>query len=130
MNERRQDYENQPYGLAWEKLFSNLFSRIIHIHGPTIGWMENIAKFELDDVKNFFRTYYSPNNASIVVGGNFDVWKMKDLIEKYFGGIQKSDSIPDIVAPKQSILETKKLLWKTMFNSPAFIWHGIQKSFQ
>jgi len=130
MNERRQNYENQPYGLAWEKLFSNLFSPDHPYSWPTIGWMEDIAKFELDDVKNFFRTYYSPNNASLVVGGNFDISKMKDLIEKYFGGIQKSNSIPDIVAPKQSIFETKKIIMEDYVQLPRIYlaWH-TEKAF-
>ncbi len=130
MNERRQNYENQPYGLAWEKLFSNLFSPDHPYSWPTIGWMEDIAKFELDDVKNFFRTYYSPNNASLAVGGNFDVSKTKDLIEKYFGGIIKSNSIPDIAAPKQSILETKKIIMEDYVQLPRIYlaWH-TEKAF-
>jgi zinc protease len=110
MNERRQHYDNQPYGLAWEKLFSNLFSADHPYSWPTIGWMEDIAKFELDDVKNFFRTYYSPNNASLVVGGNFEIERTKDLIEKYFGEIQAGNSIPEIVSSEQVVTETKKII--------------------
>ena len=130
MNERRQNYENQPYGLAWEKLFSNLFSPDHSYSWPTIGWMEDIAKFELDDVIKFFRTYYSPNNASLVVGGNFDVPKMKDLIEKYFGGIPKSNSVPDIIVPKQMILESKKIIMEDSVQLPRIYlaWH-TEKAF-
>lgn len=130
MNERRQNYENQPYGLAWEKLFSNLFSPDHPYSWPTIGWMEDIAKFELDDVKNFFRTYYSPNNASLVVGGNFDVSRMKDQIEKYFGGITKSNSVQDIVAPKQILSETKKIVMEDHVQLPRIYlaWH-TEKAF-
>ncbi len=130
MNERRQTYENQPYGLAWEKLFSNLFSPDHPYSWPTIGWMEDIAKFELDDVKNFFRTYYSPNNASLVVGGNFEVSRMKDKIEKYFGGISRSNSVPDLVAPGQNIFETKKIIMEDNVQLPRIYlaWH-TEKAF-
>jgi len=87
MNERRQRYENQPYGLSWERIFSNLFTSDHPYHWPTIGWMKDIEQFELDDVRNFFKTYYSPSNASLVLGGNFDKANAKNLIEKYFSEI-------------------------------------------
>lgn len=130
MNERRQTYENQPYGLAWETLFSNLYSSDHPYSWPTIGWMDDIAKFELDDVKNFFRTYYSPNNASLVVGGNFDTLRMKEQIEKYFSGIPESNFVPDIVASKQNIFETKKIVMEDHVQLPRIYlaWH-TEKAF-
>ena len=64
MNERRQNYDNQPYGLAWEILFSNLFPENHPYHWPTIGWMKDIEQFEMSDVKKFFENFYSPNNKS------------------------------------------------------------------
>lgn len=126
MNERRQRYENQPYGLSWEILFSNLFSSDHPYSWPTIGWMEDIAKFELDDVRNFFRTYYAPNNASLVLGGNFEIDNAKNLIEKYFGGIQKSDFIPQVVAPTQTLTENKKIIHKDNIQLPRIYlaWHS------
>ncbi|MHB8906464.1 MAG: M16 family metallopeptidase [Melioribacteraceae bacterium] len=110
MNERRQHYENQPYGLAWEKLFSNLFSSDHPYSWPTIGWMEDIAKFDLGDVKEFFNTYYCPNNATLVVGGNFNVPKTKDLIEKYFGSIPKGNTPPEVKTSRQYLSQTKKII--------------------
>ena len=107
MNERRQRYENQPYGLAWENLFSNLFPAGHPYHWPTIGWMDDIEKFNLDDVQNFFRTYYSPNNASLVVGGNFEIEEAKDLVNKYFGEIPGNTTIPGIEYLKPSLEKTK-----------------------
>ncbi|MCK5457570.1 MAG: insulinase family protein, partial [Melioribacteraceae bacterium] len=72
MNERRQRFDNQPYGLSWELIFSSLFPENHPYHWPTIGWMKDIEKFELTDVSQFFKTYYSPNNASLVVGGDIE----------------------------------------------------------
>jgi zinc protease len=126
MNERRQRYENQPYGLSWEILFSNLYLNGHPYSWPTIGWMDDIAKFELDDVRNFFRTYYAPNNASIVLGGNFEIENAKKLIEKYFGEIPKSDSIPQVTAPTQNLSENKKIINEDNVQLPRIYlaWHS------
>ena len=92
MNERRQRYENQPYGMAWELLFSNLFNPDFPYHWPTIGWMDDIKKFELEDVKEFFKTFYSPNNASLVIAGKLSKAEVIASVEKYFGDIKSSAS--------------------------------------
>lgn len=130
MNERRQHYENQPYGMAWEKLFSNLFSADHPYSWPTIGWMEDIAKFELDDVKKFFGTYYCPNNATLVVGGNFNVPRTKDLIEKYFGNIPKGITVPEVKTFRQNLSETKKIILEDNVQLPRIYlaWH-TEKAF-
>ena len=88
-NERLERYENQPYGLAWEILISNIYPKSHPYSWPTIGFMPDIS-YQLDEVKNFFKTYYSPSNASLVIAGNFDTGRIKELVEKYFGEI-KSD---------------------------------------
>ncbi len=128
MNERRQRYENQPYGLAWEKLFSNLFSYDHPYSWPTIGWMDDIAKFELDDVKKFFEKYYSPSNASLVIGGNFDKSNTKDLIEKYFGEIKETAPIPEIETSFQSLNESKKIIYEDNVQLPRIYlaWHTVK----
>ncbi len=90
-NERLERYENQPYGLAWEKLLSNLFPENHPYHWPTIGWMTDILNYNLDDVKSFFNKYYQPSNASLVLVGDFEMIKSKELIEKYFSGIKSSN---------------------------------------
>ncbi|MDQ7817115.1 MAG: pitrilysin family protein [Melioribacteraceae bacterium] len=126
MNERRQRYENQPYGLAWELLFSNLFSSDHPYSWPTIGWMDDIAKFELDDVRNFFKTYYSPNNASLVLGGNFEIENAKSLIDKYFSGIPRADLIPPVSVPPQSLTDNRKVIHEDNVQLPRIYlaWHS------
>ncbi len=126
MNERRQRYENQPYGLAWEVLFSNLFTNDHPYSWPTIGWMEDIAKFELDDVRNFFNTYYAPNNASLVLGGNFDIDASVKLIEKYFGEISGVATIPHIDAPVQNLRESGIIIQEDNVQLPRvyMAWHS------
>lgn len=95
-NERRQRYDNQPYGLAWEKLFGQLFGDGHPYSWPTIGWMEDIQNFRLDDIKEFFRTYYSPSNASLCVAGNFETDNAKILINEYFASISNNVVVPKV----------------------------------
>jgi len=110
MNERRQRYDNQPYGLSWEIIFSNLFPKNHPYHWPTIGWMKDIEKFELNDVADFFKTYYSPNNASLVVGGDIEYDSALELVKKYFNEIPIGKPIPEITIPKVKLLENKKIV--------------------
>jgi zinc protease len=110
MNERRQRYDNQPYGLSWELIFSNLFPDNHPYHWPTIGWMKDIEKFELNDVTNFFKTYYSPNNASLVIGGDIEYDSALQLAKKYFDEIPKGKPIPEISIPKVELTENKKII--------------------
>src|SRR3954464_5726207 len=72
MNERRQRVENQPYGQAGERLHELLYPAGHPYHWPVIGYMEDIAAATLEDVRTFFRTYYTPNNAVITVVGDID----------------------------------------------------------
>ena len=109
MNERRQRYDNQPYGLAWEILFANLYPENHPYHWPTIGWMKDIEEFELTDVKKFFQTYYSPNNASLVIAGNFENANVEHLVNKYFGEIKAFPEIPHVNKPEFTLSESKKI---------------------
>ncbi|MBN1300049.1 MAG: insulinase family protein [Melioribacteraceae bacterium] len=105
MNERRQRYDNQPYGLAWEILFKNLFKPDFPYHWPTIGWMTDIENYNLDDVREFFRTYYSPNNASLVIAGDINEKKALENVDKYFRSIEPVNSIPGIKYTDPSLNE-------------------------
>jgi len=94
-NERRQRYENQPYGLWLEHLLSISFDENYPYHWPVIGYMEDLDTANLQDVKDFFTTWYAPANASLVVAGDFESEQTKALIEKYFAGLSSSAK-PDI----------------------------------
>lgn len=110
MNERRQRYENQPYGAALENLFSNLFPPHHPYHWPTIGWMKDIEGYELEDVREFFKTYYSPNNASLVIGGDFNHDEALESVKKYFDDIPGGPAIPKISFNNASLSEVKKVI--------------------
>ena len=91
-NERLERYDNQPYGLAWELINTNLYPENHPYSWSTIGFLKDIESYTLDDVKYFFEKYYSPNNACLVVAGDFEKDNATQLIEKYFGLIQPFES--------------------------------------
>ncbi len=86
-NERRQGLENQPYGRAWKLILENLHPKGHPYCNDVIGSHEDLSAATLDDVKDFFHTFYTPNNLSIVIAGDFDPAEAKALVEKYFGSI-------------------------------------------
>ncbi len=94
INERLERYDNQPYGLAWEIIVKNLFPENHPYSWPTIGFKEDIESFTLEDVKNFFKSFYSPSNATLVVAGDINETEALNLIEKYFGEIPSYET-PD-----------------------------------
>jgi zinc protease len=101
-NERRQRVDNQPYGQVFEKLSELAYPKGHPYSWTTIGSMEDLSAASLDDVKSFFRQYYVPNNASLVIAGDFDPKQAKKWIEKYFGEIPTGAAItrPNPTQPK------------------------------
>lgn len=93
-NERRQSYENRPYGMAFLMLDDNLFPPNHPYHWPTIGSMADLSAASVEDVKEFFRTYYAPNNASLCIAGDIDIEKTKQMVEKWFNEIPAGKPVP------------------------------------
>jgi len=93
-NERRQSVENTPYGKAEVRLVELLFPKPHPYFGAVIGSHEDLQAATLEDVKAFFRTFYVPANASLVIAGDFDPGQARTLVEKYFGPIPKSPRPP------------------------------------
>ncbi|HEV7590753.1 MAG TPA: pitrilysin family protein [Longimicrobium sp.] len=95
-NERRQRYENQPYGLMWETAYDALYPADHPYHWTTIGSMADLSAASLDDVKGFFRRYYTPNNAVLTVAGDVNPAEVRRLAEQYFGWIPRG---PEVTRP-------------------------------
>ncbi|HLF13574.1 MAG TPA: pitrilysin family protein [Bacteroidota bacterium] len=113
-NERRQSYENRPYGMAEITISENLFPPNHPYHWPTIGSMADLSAASYEDVVEFFRTYYVPNNASVVIAGDIDPVKTRELVTKWFGPIPAGNPVPPIDPPvaflageKRSVMEDK-----------------------
>jgi predicted Zn-dependent peptidase len=88
-NERRQNYENAPYGLVGKFIREAVFPSGHPYHRLTIGTPEDLDAASFEDVKAFFRTYYVPNNASLVIAGDFDPVRAKELVQRYFAGLPR-----------------------------------------
>ncbi|AKT42575.1 M16 family metallopeptidase [Chondromyces crocatus] len=86
-NERRQRYENAPYGLVSQFVNAALFPEGHPYHLLTIGTPQDLDAASMEDVRGFFKTYYVPGNATLVIAGDIDKAKTKPLVEKYFGSI-------------------------------------------
>ena len=92
-NEKRQG-ENQPYGQVFERLLAASYPDKHPYHHTTIGSMADLDAAKLDDVKNWFRSWYGPNNAVLVLAGDIDVATAKEKVTKYFGDIAPTAAVP------------------------------------
>jgi len=109
-NERRQSYENRPYGMVSIKLDELLFPPDHPFHWPTIGSMEDLSAASHQDVVDFFRKYYLPNNASLVIGGDIDPAKTRAMVMKWFQAIPAGAPVPPMSAPPAYLTESKRLV--------------------
>jgi zinc protease len=105
-NERRQG-ENQPYQLSQEQVYHLLFPQDHPYYASVIGSHADIEAARLLDVRNFFHSYYTPNNANIAIAGDFDKAKLKQLVEKYFGPIPKGPEPPPVTLTTPPITSQK-----------------------
>jgi zinc protease len=93
-NERRQGVDNVPYGRANETILAALFPAEHPYHHSVIGSMDDLSAASLDDVKRFFNTYYAPNNATLVIAGDFDTDSARTWVARYFGRIPRNPETP------------------------------------
>jgi zinc protease len=95
-NERRQSVENRPYGIVDEAMYQMLFPKGHPYHGVVIGSHADIQAAKLEDVRNFFKQYYAPNNATLAIAGDIDKAATRKLVEKYFGSLKRGPAIPPV----------------------------------
>ena len=92
-NERRQSYENRPYGLAEENILRRLYPPEHPYNWPVIGSMTDLQAATLEDVRRFFGTYYTPNNATLVIAGDIAPREARRIAERYFGDIPRGPAV-------------------------------------
>ena len=109
LNERRQNYENRPYGLALMAIVASLFPPEHPYNWMTIGSAEDIRAMEFEDVREFFRTYYRPANASLVLAGDIATERAFELADRYFGDIPAGVK-PALVSASASLDGERRLL--------------------
>ena len=107
-NERRQSVENQPYGTAQVVLGEMLFPPGHPYHWPVIGYMEDLTAASYDDVVSFFKTYYSPSDASLVVAGDLQTAEARRLIEKWFGDVKPGPAPAPLTIPGVALTSVQK----------------------
>ncbi|TCZ68831.1 M16 family metallopeptidase [Flaviaesturariibacter aridisoli] len=98
-NERGQNYDNRPYGLANETISRNLYPYGHPYSWMTIGYLEDLNRSNADDLKNFFLRWYGPNNATVSVGGDVKPAEVVKLVEKYFGSIPRGPEVTPVKVP-------------------------------
>ena len=103
MNERRQRYDNRPYGRSDEKLVQTLFAPEHPYYGLIIGSMDDLQAATLEDVRRFYNDFYAPSNATLVLAGDFDPIRARDLVARYFA------SLPAREAPKARTIKTEPI---------------------
>ncbi len=108
-NERRQMYENAPYGKAELKIYELMFPKGHPYQRTVIGSHEDLEAATVDDVKDFFASYYVPSNASLVVAGHFDKAEVKPLIERLFGTLPRGSDVSHAMAEPVKLGGVKRL---------------------
>jgi len=123
-NERRQSYENRPYGQAELTLGEMLYPEGHPYHWPVIGYMPDLTAASYDDVVEFFKKYYAPGNASLVVAGDFDSATAKTQIEKWFGDVKSGAGVEPMTIPgvKLNGVQKKTLTDKVQLQRLYLAW--------
>ncbi|KJG00847.1 M16 family metallopeptidase [Photobacterium angustum] len=100
-NERAQNFENRPYGLIYEKMAEALYPRSHPYSWQPIGYVEDLDRVDVNDLKAFFLRWYGPNNATLTIGGDINKAQTLEWVNKYFGSIPRGPEVKD--APKQPV---------------------------
>ncbi|HTK82867.1 MAG TPA: pitrilysin family protein [Bacteroidota bacterium] len=125
-NERRQSVDNVPYGTADEKIAVAMYPPTHPYSWPVIGYMEDLTAAKMEDVQNFFRTYYAPNNAVLSIAGDINPSEVKGLVEKYFGPIPKGKDFERPKAVPVSISQNISQTFEDKVQLPRIYlsWHS------
>ena len=125
LNERRQNYENRPYGLGMMAISAALFPPDHPYHWMTIGAADDIRAMQLEDVQSFFRTYYHPSNASLAIGGDIEAERAFDLAEHYFGELPAGRR-PARVTAAAALTRESRLVLEDRVEMPRvyMAWHS------
>ncbi|HLN93176.1 MAG TPA: pitrilysin family protein, partial [Thermoanaerobaculia bacterium] len=124
-NERRQSYENRPYGVAFLKLPEEMYPPTHPYHWPVIGSMEDLTAASYEDVVQFFKSYYGPNNTTLVVAGDIDPVETRRLVEKWFSDVPRGAPVAPLSAPPAVLAGEKRITLEDKVQLPQLFiaWH-------
>lgn len=114
-NEKRQNYDSQPYGQSSIIISKELFPQGHPYSWTTIGEIADLRGATLEDVKEFYKKFYVPNNATLVIAGDFDATVVKELVAKYFGEIPKGADVEKPVVSNPSLAANKFVMWEDAY---------------
>ncbi|PQA89290.1 M16 family metallopeptidase [Hyphococcus luteus] len=120
-NERGQHIDNQPYGLVGEKLNEALYPEGHPYSWQTIGYMEDLDRVDVNDLKDFFLRWYGPNNAALTIGGDFDRDQALSWVAKYFGSIPRGPEVGEPEAPTFTINKNRYLSYEDNVALPLIV---------
>ena len=128
-NEKRQRVDNQPYGHAMNVVGKNMYPSDHPYNWQVIGSLEDLQGATLADVKEFYNRWYVPNNATLVIAGDFDFDQAKEWVHKYFDEIPRGEEIDPLETRPASLSETKKLYYEDNFArlpELRMVWPGVE----
>ena len=114
-NEKRQGVDNQPYGHNFYVIDKNLYPKGHPYNWQVIGSLEDLQNATLQDVKDFYNRWYTPNNVTLTIAGDFDTGQAKEWVEKYFSEIKRGEDIPKMEKQPAVLTESKKLYYEDNF---------------
>jgi zinc protease len=117
-NERRQTHENTPYGMAEIHIQNALYPPDHPYHWPVIGSMEDLTAASHEDIADFFRRFYAPANASVVIAGDVDAKEVRALAEKWFGDVPPGEPVPPMGTKPVQLTAEKRLLYEDKVELP------------
>src|SRR5262249_37864279 len=126
-NERRQSIDNQPYGRSSEIIDAAIYPPTHPYSWPVIGSMADLSAASEEDVKNFFRLYYAPNNAFLSIVGDFDIAQAKAWATKYFGDFQRGRSFARPAVRPVTLSTEKRLVFEDRVQIPRLyiVWPTV-----
>ncbi len=129
-NEKRQRVDNNPYGHTSWVIDKNLFPDGHPYSWQVIGELEDLQNATVEDVKEFYDKFYGPNNATLVIAGDFDEAKTKEMVEKYFGEIKKRQEVEPLEVQNVTLAETKRLYHEDNFATAPqlnMVWPTVEQ---
>jgi len=125
-NERRQGIDNQPYGRAFEILTAATLPESHPYSWPVVGYMADLQRATVEDVKQFFRLYYAPSNATLAIVGDFDPARAKQWVARYFGDLPRGAPITRPAVPPVMLPSEQRLVFEDRVQVPRvyLAWPG------
>ena len=127
-NEKRQSYDNRPYGHANYVVDKNLYPEDHPYNWQVIGSLEDLQNATLQDVKDFYKKWYVPNNATLVIAGDFDAEQAKAWVHKYFDEIPRGEEIKPLVDKPAVLTDSKLRMYEDNFAQLPelrMVWPGV-----